>query len=68
VENITTTNVPPIDGFIVEIDGKFESEYGTLMAALKAGLELRQKFPHMQVKVYDADEQARRLDDEKSAA
>jgi hypothetical protein len=33
------------DGYFVEIDGKFESEYGTFTGALKAGFELRQKFP-----------------------
>ena len=58
MENHILTNVLPCDGYIVEIDGKFESEYGTLMGALRAGLELRQKFPHSQVKVHDADEQA----------
>jgi RNA-directed DNA polymerase len=31
----------------------------TLMGALKAGLELREKFPHVQVKVHDANEQTR---------
>lgn len=48
----------PKEGYVVEIDGKFESEYGTLMGALKAGLELRQKFPQSQVKVHDANEQS----------
>ena len=40
MKNIIPTNVLPREGYIVEIDGKFESEYGTLMGALKAGLEL----------------------------
>jgi hypothetical protein len=57
MDNLYPTNVLPCDGYIVEIDGKFESEYGTLMAALNAGLGLRQKFPHSQVKVHDANEQ-----------
>ena len=47
----------PKEGYILEIDGKFESEYGTFTRALKAGLELRQKFPQSQVKVHDANEQ-----------
>jgi hypothetical protein len=47
----------PKEGYVVEIDGKFESEYGTLMGALKAGFGLRQKFPQSQVKVHDANEQ-----------
>ena len=44
------------DGYFVEIDGKFESEYGTFTGALKAGFELRQKFPQSQVKVHDVNE------------
>jgi hypothetical protein len=54
--SIPTNNLPP-ENFIVEIDGKFESAYGTLTGALKAGLELRQKFPQSQVKVRDSNEQ-----------
>ena len=47
----------PVEGFVLEIDGKFESEYGTITGALKAGLKLRQKYPQSQVKVHDANEQ-----------
>jgi hypothetical protein len=47
----------PSEGFVLEIDGKFGSEYGTLTGALKAGLELRQKFPHSQVKMIEENEQ-----------
>jgi hypothetical protein len=59
MKNLILSNVPPCEGYIVEVDGKFESEYGTLTGALKAGLELREKFPHNQVKVYDAKERTR---------
>jgi hypothetical protein len=59
MKNDIPTNVRPCEGYFLEIDGKFESEYGTLMGALKAGLELREKFPHVQVKVHDANEQTR---------
>jgi hypothetical protein len=45
------------EGYVVEIDGKFESEYGTITGALKAGLGLKQKFPQSQVKVHDANVQ-----------
>ena len=47
----------PLEGFVLEIDGKFGSEHGTLMGVLKAGLELRQKFPRSQIKVREANEQ-----------
>ena len=46
----------PHEGFVLEIDGKFELEYGSLMGALKAGFALRQKFPHSQVKMYETNE------------
>jgi len=64
MHNPYPTNISPCGTYIVEIDGKFESEYGTFMRALKAGLKLRQKFPHSQVKVHDANEQT--LADEQS--
>ena len=54
----------PKDGYFLEIDGKFKSEYGTITGALKAGLELRQKFPQSQVKVHNANEQAPAADDQ----
>ena len=54
----------PKDGFFLEVDGKFESEYGSITGALKAGLELRQKFPESQVKLHDANEQAPAADDQ----
>ena len=47
----------PKEGYVVEIDGKFESEYGALTGALKAGFGLKQKFPLRQIKVHDANEQ-----------
>ena len=50
-------SLQPKEGYVLEIDGKFESEYGTFTGALKAGLELRQKFPQSQVKLHDANEQ-----------
>ena len=49
-------NVLPTEGYVLEIDGKFKSEYKTSEAAMKAGLELKKKYPHIQVKVYDAKE------------
>ena len=56
-----SANVLPTEGYVLEIDGKFKSEYKTSDAAMKAGLELKKKFPHVQVKVYDAKERTRRL-------
>ncbi len=48
--------IVPHDGFIVEVGGKFVSEYHSLTAALKAGLELKHRDAAAQVKVYEAKE------------
>jgi hypothetical protein len=42
--------------YVVEIDGKIGSRYGVYIEALKAGMELKQKFPLSLIKIHDADE------------
>jgi len=54
-----SANILPSEGYVLEIDGKFKTEYLTSEEALKAGLELKKKFPFIQVKVYDAKERTR---------
>jgi hypothetical protein len=44
------------EAFLLEVDGKVMSEHQTFVDALKAGFKIRQKFPHRQIKVHDADE------------
>ena len=46
------------EGYIVEVEGKFDSEYGSITSALKAGLQLKKKNSQAQVKVYDTKERA----------
>ena len=41
--------------YVVEIDGDVRSTYGIFIEALKAGMELRQKFPHSHIRVHDVD-------------
>jgi hypothetical protein len=53
----TSANVLPTEGYLLEVDGKAKTQYATSEAALKAGLELKRKFPHIQVKVFGAKEQ-----------
>jgi len=48
-------NVPPPEFYVVEIDGELRSVYGVFIEALKAGMELKQKFPHSHIKVHGAD-------------
>ena len=52
-------NVLPTEGFVLEVDGKFKSEYETAAQATKAGLELKKKYPQIQVIVYDAKKRTR---------
>ena len=46
------------DGYVVEIDGEFNSEYGSITAALSAGLRLRRDDGGHEVRVCDAQERA----------
>ena len=54
METAVQKNALPPDCYVVEIDGKFRSAYGIFVEALKAGLELKQKFPRSQIKVHEA--------------
>jgi hypothetical protein len=56
-----SANVLPTEGYVLEIDGKFKSEYETSQQAMNAGLELKKKFPYIQVIVYGAKERTRTL-------
>lgn len=51
-------HTPPHDGFVVEVGGEFVSEFNSLTAALRAGLELKHRDAKAQVKVYEAKERA----------
>jgi hypothetical protein len=54
-----SANLRPTEGFVLEVDGKLNSEYETSAAAMKVGLELKKKYPQVQVIVYDAKERTR---------
>ena len=56
-----SANVMPTEGFVLQIDGKFKSEYESPELAMKAGLELKKKYPFLQVIVYDAKERTRTM-------
>jgi hypothetical protein len=64
-----SANTIPSKGYVLEIDGKFKSEFETSDAAMKSALDLKKKYPQIRVNVYDAKEHARTLVDlaEKSA-
>jgi hypothetical protein len=46
------------EGFVVEVGGQFNSAYASLTAALKAGLQIKNRDSNIQVKVYDAKDRA----------
>jgi hypothetical protein len=56
-----SANVLPTEGYVLEIDGKFKSEYQSSDDAMKAGLELKKKFPYIQVIVFGAKDRTRTL-------
>ena len=61
----TPKNTPargvPTSGYWLEVDGKLKSQFATSDAASKAGSELKQRFPNLQVNVFDAKEYSRTL-------
>ena len=54
-------NVLPTEGYFLEIDGKIKSEYQSSEDASIAGLELKMRFPKIQVNVFDARKHTRTL-------
>ena len=50
-----TQNAAFPESYVVEIDGKIGSVYRIYVEALKAGFQLKQKFPYSHIKVHDAD-------------
>ena len=59
-KNLSANRIPS-EGYVLEIDGKFKTEFETSEAAMKAALELKKKYPPIQVNVYDAKERTRIL-------
>ena len=49
-----TTSLPT-SGFALIVDGHPKAEFKTQDQALKTGTDLKQRFPMLQVKIYDAE-------------
>jgi hypothetical protein len=61
-ENVKTptnlrANVRPTDGYVLAVDGKWKQRYETSREAVAAGEKLKEKFPVVQITVYDAVEE-----------
>jgi hypothetical protein len=52
-------DIPPTEGYSVEVDGKLKSHFPTSEGAFEAGVEIKKKFPFVQVRIYDAKERTR---------
>ena len=50
----TKMRVVPTDGYILTVDGKFKTRYETEHDAAAEAAKLKQRFPVVQVSVYDA--------------
>jgi hypothetical protein len=51
----------PTSGYSLVVDGHFKSHHETLEAAEKSGMALKDKFPMLQVQIYDAATKTRSL-------
>jgi hypothetical protein len=49
----------PKAGFAIEIDGGLKTEFSTKEGAELGALELKRRFPMLQIRIYDAGAQAR---------
>ncbi|GGC61257.1 hypothetical protein [Chelatococcus reniformis] len=49
----------PTEGYSVEVDGKLKAQYPAPEIAFDAGIEIKRKFPFVQVRIYDAKERTR---------
>jgi len=47
-------NVTPIDGFVLSVDAKFKTRFESSEDAMAAGVKLKQRYPVIQVAIYDA--------------
>jgi hypothetical protein len=52
--NIMRADVTISEGFGIEVDGQMKAVFDTKAAAEKEALELKTRYPMLQVKVYDA--------------
>jgi hypothetical protein len=53
-----TTELPE-NGFALEIDGRIKAEFSTREGAEHGGIELKRRFPMLEIRIFDAAAQAR---------
>ena len=53
---VRATTEPPTSGYVLVVDGQMKAEFKMKDGALKAARDLKNRFPRLQVKIYDAEE------------
>jgi hypothetical protein len=53
------SNELPKTGFALEIDGRIKTEFDTREGAESGAIELKRRFPALQIRVYDAQTNSR---------
>jgi len=56
---VTATRKMPASGYALEGDGPFKAEFATKTGARAGGEELKKRFPMLQIRIYDAQTNAR---------
>jgi len=51
MKNVIAAHILPDEHYVVRIDGRVKSQHRRFVDALKAGLHLRDQFPHHDIKV-----------------
>jgi len=59
--NIQRADIAPSDGYALVVDGHFKTQFAEKAAAMKAASELLEKYPMLQVEIYDASSKSRTL-------
>jgi hypothetical protein len=60
-KKIMRADRPPVEGFVIVVDGHFKTEFATVDAAELAGRKLKASYPMLQIEIYDAVSAVRTL-------
>ena len=58
-EMVSATRELPASGYALEVDGRLKAEFTTRDGARAGGEELKKRFPMLQIRIYDAQTNAR---------
>ena len=60
-KKIMRADRPPVEGFVIVVDGHFKTEFATVDAAELSGRKLKAAYPMLQIEIYDAVSTVRTL-------